>query len=132
MNATEIFKKLKFDDSKKSLIINTPVEYERLLAGVDYDKEYNPSHAAAYDFVQIFATSQSELENTVAQVFPAGKFDCLFWICYPKGGGEIKSDIKRETVWKAFEIANLRPVFQIAVDETWSALRGRPFEKVGK
>lgn len=126
MNATDIFKKLKFDDSKKSLIINTPAEYEQLLAGVDYDKEYNPSHTATYDFVQIFAISQSELENTVAQVFQGGKFDCLFWICYPKGGGKIKSDIKRETVWDAFKIANLRPVSQIAIDETWSALRGRP------
>ena len=37
--------------------------------------------------------------------FHGGKFDCLFWVCYPKGGGKIKNDIKRETVWKAFEIA---------------------------
>jgi len=132
VNATEIFRKLKFDDSKKSLIINAPVEYERLLTHANFDKEYNPANAATYDFVQIFATSQSELESIVKQVFSAGKYDCLFWICYPKGGGKIKSDIKRETAWKAFEIANLRPVSQIAIDETWSALRGRPFEKIGR
>jgi hypothetical protein len=132
MNAPDIFKKLKFDESKKTLIINAPIEYERLLTGVDFDKEYNSLNAATYDFIQIFATSQSELENIVTQVFSSGKYDCLFWLCYPKGGGKIKSDIKRETVWKAFEIANLRPVSQIAIDETWSALRGRPFEKVGK
>ena len=132
MNATDIFRKLKFDKSKKSLIINAPADYERLLTGVDFDKAYNPACKETYDFVQIFATSQSELESVVAQVFAAGKYDCLFWICYPKGGGKIKSDIKRETVWKAFEIANLRPVSQIAIDETWSALRGRPAEKVGK
>ena len=132
MNSTNIFKKLRFDESKKSLIINAPVECEKLLAGINFDKEYNSSNTATYDFVQIFATSQSELENIVTQIFSSGKHDCLFWICYPKGGGKIKSDIKRETVWKAFEIANLRPVSQIAIDETWSALRGRPFEKVGK
>jgi hypothetical protein len=131
MNTTEIFKKLRFDESKKSLIINAPAEYEQLLSGLDFDDKYNPSHKAMYDFVQLFATSQTELETLVAQVFEGGKFDCLFWICYPKGGGKIKSDIKRETVWKAFEIANLRPVSQVAIDETWSALRGRPFEKVG-
>ena len=132
MNITEILRKLKFDESQKSLIINAPVEYERLLSGVNFNKEYNPSNRATYDFVQIFATSQSELENIVAQVFLSAKYDSLFWICYPKGGSNIKSDIKRETAWKAFEIANLRPVSQIAIDETWSALRGRPFEKVGK
>jgi len=132
MNATEILRKLQFDGSKKSLIINAPVEYERLLAGANFDKEYNPSNSATYDFVQVFATSQSELESIVAKIFTSGKYDCMFWLCYPKGGGKIKSDIKRETAWKAFEIANLRPVSQIAIDETWSALRGRPFEKVGK
>ena len=128
----EIFKKLKFDESKKSLIINAPAEYIKMLTGLNFDREYNPSATTAYDFVQLFATSQSELESIVARVYHGGKFDCLFWICYPKGGGKIKSDIKRDTVWKAFEIANLRPVSQIAIDETWSALRGRPFEKVGK
>ena len=132
MNTTDILRKLKFDESKKSLIINATVEYERLLAGVNFDKAYNPSNSATYDFVQVFATSQMELESIITQVFPGGKYDCLFWICYPKGGGKIKSDIKRETVWKAFEIARLRPVAQIAIDETWSALRGRPVEKVGK
>ena len=126
MNATDIFRKLKFDESKKSLIIDAPVEYEKLLTGVNFDKEYYPSNAATYDFVQIFAISQSELESIVTQVFSSGKYDCLFWLCYPKGGGKIISDIKRETVWKAFQIANLRPVSQIAIDETWSALRGRP------
>jgi len=131
MNITDILRKLKFDESKKSLIINAPVEYERLMSGINFDKERNPSNTATYDFVQVFATSQSELENIVAQVFSSAKYDCLFWICYPKGGGKIKSDIKRETAWKAFEIAHLRPVSQIAIDETWSALRGRPFEKVG-
>jgi len=132
MNITDVLRKLKFDESKKSLIINAPAEYENLLSSVNFDKECNSSHIATYDFIQIFATSQLELENIVTQVFLSGKYDSLFWICYPKGGGKIKSDIKRETAWKAFEIANLRPVSQIAIDETWSALRGRPFEKVGK
>ena len=71
-------KKLKFDDSKKSLIINAPVEYDKLLTGADFDREYNPSNATMYDFIQIFATSQSELESIVAQVFSGGKYDCLF------------------------------------------------------
>ncbi|MDR0232277.1 MAG: hypothetical protein LBI82_09190 [Dysgonamonadaceae bacterium] len=131
MNTADIFKKLKIDDTKKSLIVNAPSEYEILLTGIKYDKEYYPTNTKTYDFIQVFATSQSELEKLVTQIFSAGKYDCLFWICYPKGGGKIKSDIKRDTVWKAFEIADLRPVSQIAIDETWSALRGRPFEKVG-
>jgi len=62
----------------------------------------------------------------------AGKYDCLFWICYPKGGGKIRSDLKRDNIWNAFSIVNLRPVTQVAIDDTWSAMRGRPSELVGK
>ena len=66
------------------------------------------------------------------EVERVGKYDCLFWACYPKGGGQIKSDIKRDTVWKAFDLIGLQAVSQIAIDETWSALRARPAEMVGK
>ena len=44
----------------------------------------------------------------------------------------IKTDIRRDSVWTALEKAGLHPVSQVAIDETWSALRGRPPEMVGK
>ena len=59
MNATDIFKKLKFNDAQKSLIINAPSEYEALFSGVVFDKDYNSENVNAYDFVQVFASSQS-------------------------------------------------------------------------
>lgn len=132
MNASEIFKKLRLDKTKKSLLINAPEDYVNILSGLVYDKEYSENDKNTYDFVQVFATSMSELEILITKVAEAGKYDCLFWICYPKGGGKIKSDIKRDKVWDAFALANLRPVTQIAIDETWSALRGRPGEAVGR
>ena len=75
--------------------------------------------------------TRQELEKQVEQMGKAGKYDCLFWACYPKGTGKIKSDIKRETVWTAFKLTGLQAVSQIAIDDTWSALRARP-EAVGK
>ena len=85
-----------------------------------------------YDFIQVFGYQQDELEFLVNSVAKSGKYDCKFWACYPKGTGKIKSDIKRETVWKAFELVGLDTVTQVAIDEIWSALRGRPVEMVGK
>ena len=99
-----VFKKLRFDDSKIVLVVNAPVEYLDILAGIDYDVEILETRGGGYDFVQVFATSQDELERLVVEVGKAGKYDCLYWSCYPKGTGKIKSDIKRETVW---EWANL-------------------------
>ncbi len=129
MDKTSIFKKLKIIESLNILLVNAPKEYLDLFNGFpSLDSKFIPAKMNNYDFVQIFATKQSELEKLILENAQAGKFDCYYWACYPKGGGKIKSDIKRDTVWKAFELINLRPVSQIAIDETWSALRARPAE----
>ncbi len=130
MSAEKIFKKLRLDSDKALLIVNAPSEYLALLEGSSFDNE--PKGEGLYDFVQVFATEQATLEQFMKTVGKAGKFDCVFWACYPKGTGKIKSDIKRETVWTAFDLIELQAVSQVAIDETWSALRGRPTTMVGK
>jgi hypothetical protein len=47
----------------------------------------------------------------------------LLWILYPKGG---RTDIDRDTLWPIVAAHGLRPIAQVAVDDTWSALRFRP------
>lgn len=130
MDAIAIFKKLRLNDIGALLIVNAPAEYTAILQDIAYDT--SAEAGKTYDFVQVFATKQEELEKLCEQVKDAGKYDCLFWACYPKGTGKIKSDIKRETVWKALELAGVQAVTQIAIDDTWSALRGRPPAMVGK
>jgi hypothetical protein len=130
MEKDAIFKKLRLNSDQKILILNAPNEYLPILEGITFDDK--PQADNQYDFVQVFGYQQDELETLLKSVQKAGKYDCLFWACYPKGTGKIKSDIKRETVWKAFELVGLDTVTQIAIDETWSALRGRPVGMVGK
>jgi hypothetical protein len=130
MEKEAIFKKLRLNSEQKILILNAPNEYLSILEGIAFDDK--PKGDNLYDFVQVFGYQQDELELLVKSVEKVSKYDCLFWACYPKGTGKINSDIKRETVWKAFELVGLDTVTQIAIDETWSALRGRPVEMVGK
>jgi hypothetical protein len=130
MEKEAIFKKLRLNSEQKILILNAPSEYISILEGITFDDKTKGDNL--YDFVQVFGYQQDELESLLKSVQKSGKYDCLFWACYPKGTGKIKSDIKRETVWKAFELVGLDTVTQIAIDETWSALRGRPVEMVGK
>ena len=132
MNQKDIFKKLRLINVENILIINAPKEYTALLSEIQYDSKLLKKKEGSYDFVQVFASTQAELEKLVKEVAPAGKYDCVFWACYPKGTGKIKSDIKRETVWVAFSLIDLQAVTQVAIDETWSALRARPPEAVGK
>ena len=127
-----ILKKLRVSKQHKLLIINAPDGYLQVLSDYSLETVFNKEHQGCYDFVQVFGANQTELETLLLQVKGAGKYDCILWACYPKGGGKIKSDLKRETVWVALELIQLRPVSQIALDETWSALRGRPHEMVKK
>jgi hypothetical protein len=46
----------------------------------------------------------------------------ILWVAYPKGN---KADINRDSLWKIVADYGLRPNGQIALDDTWSALRFR-------
>ncbi|WP_146153554.1 hypothetical protein [Adhaeribacter arboris] len=132
MNSEAIFKKLRLSPNQKILVINAPAEFSDLLTEFAYDAQFNPKNKGLYDFIAVFSTSKSEMEDVTQSVAEAGKYDCLFWTCYPKGTGKMKSDLKRDTIWNVVEQIGLRCVTQIALDETWSALRARPHEAVGK
>ena len=128
MDADKTLKKLYFERAARRLVIDAPVEYLKLLAGQDYDTAPN----GEYDFIQVFATAQADLEAILSGIAKYSHCDGYFWICYPKGTGNIPSDIKRDTVWQAFQMISMRPVTQVAIDDNWSALRGRPGDMVGK
>ena len=47
----------------------------------------------------------------------------VVWVLYPKGN---RTDVNRDSLWRLVAPYGLRPITQVAVDETWSALRFRP------
>jgi hypothetical protein len=84
------------------------------------------------DAVMLFVKSHAELAEHFAQARDAVKYDSLLWIAFPKQSSKTKADINRDTLYKAVQEWNYDAVFNIAIDDTWSALRFRPKEKVGK
>ena len=85
-----------------------------------------------YDFVQLFVKSISELAEPGSVALKAVTYDGPLWIWYCKRSSKVDTDISRETGWDVISQAGLRPVAQISIDETWSALRFRPAERIGK
>lgn len=49
-----------------------------------------------------------------------------------KRSSGVETDITRDVGWQALREAGWRPVTQIAIDATWSALRFRPADQVGR
>ena len=132
MENQEILKKIRLSAGLSALVINAPAEYLEAVSHAIADLQPDKTRFGKYDFVQIFGSNRSELEELVKKHSVSGKYDCLFWICYPKGGGKIKSDLNRNVVWSIAGTIGMQCVSQIAIDETWSALRCRPKEVVGK
>jgi hypothetical protein len=83
---------------------------------------------AAADFVLVFATAQAEAEERLSALAPSIGPKTVAWLAYPKGSKAAGHDMSRDTVWRFAETIGLRLVSNVAIDETWSALRMRPAE----
>lgn len=129
MDILSIQKKLKLDKSTHRLILDIPNELKGILENYGSDDQYRSEKDGIYDFVLIFSKTQEELEKTILRIKNASKWDSVFWVSYPKLSGAISSNMKRETIWKAFELIGLEAVTQISLDNTWSALRARPINR---
>ena len=107
------------------LVLNAPAGYveslDELPAGTTLSTDVS---TGSFDFVQVFARDQAELDQLKATAVGSVTYDGLFWVCYPKKTSKIKSDLTRDTLWNQFD--GLRPVAQVAIDDTWSAIRFRP------
>jgi hypothetical protein len=132
MSETNLIKKLRLAAGQKALVLNAPPGYLQALGELLAGVRLSTQAEGTFDFVQLFIKDRAELENFGPQAFQAVTYDGLLWVCYPKQTGKIKSDLNRDSLWKLMEPTGLSPVMQIAIDETWSALRFRPAEKVGK
>jgi hypothetical protein len=84
-----------------------------------------PAEPGAADAVVAFARNQAELDSVAAPAIEAARQDRLAWIAYPKAG-KLGTDLNRDVLAALLTARGLQPVRQVAIDETWSALRFRP------
>jgi hypothetical protein len=129
MATPQLIQRLQISKARHDLILNAPSSYLDLLKDVP-DFHFDKAPKGKYDFAQLFVVNQAELDQNIDQVLGALEYDAMFWICYPKGTSGIKTDINRDTIWKQMTAKGIRPVSNLAIDDTWSAIRMRPIELV--
>lgn len=83
-----------------------------------------PPHAPP-DVIIAFVTSVTAVAPALDAALPHYRRGKALWFAYPKKTGAIRTDITRDRGWEAVEAAGLLPVSQVALDDTWSALRFR-------
>ena len=96
------------------------------------DGAQNGADSAGADVVIFFVTSRDEQLQRQEALVKSVRPGAIVWFCYPKKSGSVASDLSRDVVWKTLEPTGWRPVTNISIDDTWSALRMRPLAEVGK
>lgn len=84
-----------------------------------------PAPSGANEGVLAFVLNRADVETHAGPALDAARADRVAWIAYPKGG-QLGTDLNRDRLWDAIEGQCVRPVRQISIDSTWSALRFRP------
>lgn len=139
MADSSLLKKLRLLPGQRALVLNAPAGYLDRLAPLPADAaletDANAADMGRYDFVQVFVLDSNELARLAPAAQQACHYDGILWITYPKpsapAGSRLASDLSRDSLWELMKPSGLAPVMQIAIDETWSALRFRPSERVG-
>ena len=86
----------------------------------------NPlAEPADADAVIAFARNKAELAAVAGPAVEAARQDRLAWVAYPKAG-KLGTDLNRDILAALLTAEGVQPVRQVAIDETWSALRFRP------
>ena len=124
----DIIKKFKFKDN--GVVLNAPAPIEQAFVKLGFktgfDKKTQSTNTLV--FINNNDTYLNFLKNNLKNVAP----DSVLWFAYPKGTSKIKTDINRDTIRITGEEFGITTVTAISIDDTWSALRFRPVDRVGK
>ena len=124
----DIIKKIKFKGN--GVVINAPknleIQFVELGFKTLFDKKIKSTNTLA------FINNNKEYLDFLNKQLKNIEPDSVLWFAYPKGTSKVKTDINRDTIRMTGEEFNITTVTAISIDDTWSALRFRPIDKVGK
>jgi hypothetical protein len=127
MSDKPVVEKLRLKPGMRAAVLAAPTAYaERLEDQLPADVSL--AHAlddSPFDFILAFATQREELLQAGPAWRQALRPNGVLWVSYPKGKA-IQTDLNRDIVRTTVQQVGLDTVSQIAIDETWSALRLKP------
>jgi Bacteriocin-protection, YdeI or OmpD-Associated len=124
MSSQTVLEKLQLKDEKNLLIQGLPSSVEKQFAKLSFAKNVTPLlKNRKIDFALVFAISQKQLKDILADVLPALQIDAKMWIAYPKLTSKIASDLSRDANWDCITKHGFETVRSIALDNVWTALR---------
>jgi len=122
MPPSPIFKKLQLKPDTTLCVLDAPASYKPVLKAAPKDIAVSTSLRGTFDAVHLFATKLKDVLARAPRLKAAVKEGGMVWISYPKGKS-METDLNRDVLRVELEAQGLEAVRQIAIDDTWSALR---------
>ena len=128
-----IFNKLNLTDQREILVLNPPASFElelKKLKSVQVTRDLNS--LPALRFMLAFVIQKEDIDHVAEQIKEKIEGDAIIWFAYPKKTAKsYVTHINRDKGWDSVEQLGFKGVRQVAIDETWSAIRFRLKEFVG-
>ena len=91
-----------------------------------------PAAEGPFDLMLFFVPNTAAVAPAATLADEAYRDGARLWFAYPKKSGRLAADINRDHGWEPVAACDLLAVTQIALDETWSALRFRRRHEIAK
>jgi hypothetical protein len=122
--------KLQIKAGHRVRLVAAPSGAAGLLSPLPEDVALTLRGAGPFDVVVFFAKDRAALDRGIEGAIAVTRQGGVLWVAYPKKGSALEADLSRDAVWRALKPTGWAPVAQVAIDETWSALRFRPLGEV--
>ncbi len=123
MSEKTVAQKLQMKPNSTVLFVNAPKDIESRIGPLPEGIFIVKKPGRQVDFVQLFVESRKELEEHLPKLKPLVGASGLLWVTYRKGTSGVPTDVNRDSIAAYARTVGMQPVAQIAVDESWSALR---------
>lgn len=117
----ELLKKLRINESKPVWVVNAPGNVDEILPSLDLKKRLGKEKPVSQ--LLLFAMDSGDLLKYLPVMEENVGHDTLFWICWPKQAGAIKSDLIKMAPWQMVFDAGYRGQTSVSINDDWTGLR---------
>ena len=130
--AAPLAKRMQVKAGQRILAVNAPRDYAALLGDLpEGARLVTRGDPAGADHVHVFVRDSGDVARLGPKAIAGAEGGAVTWIAYPKRTSGVETDITRDRGWDAVTGA-IDAVSQVAVDDTWSALRFKPVAEAGR
>jgi hypothetical protein len=125
MSERSVAQKLLIREGQRLALVDPPSAGAALLGPLPPGVRIESVAAPETDVVILFVRDRAALEAAWPAVVAAVRPSTILWLGYPKRGHGVATDLTRDHGWAPVHASGYDPVTQVAIDDTWSALRWR-------